>query len=153
MEFKKVKELLKKGDYESFYRRDDIQEAYNNHRKTALKMWENINDFMLNKLFGIKFRISSRGLKYVDLRDIPKHRITKLSKNNFCYYLEPGTYHYNLWKLNGKIDKDDVKNGIERLKEIYDIEDFVHWENPPHRKTIKGVEHIHIIFKGSPKKK
>ena len=152
MEFKKVKELLKKKDFVSFYRRGDIQESYINHRKRALKIWVDINDYMLNKLFNVKFRIGNKGLKYIDMRDIPKHEMTALTKNDFCYYLEPGVYHYNLWKLNGKINKDDVKNAIDKLKDIYDVEDLVYWENPPNRKTIKGVEHIHIIFKGEIKK-
>ena len=96
----------------------------------------------------------------------------KLCINDFPYYYFPGIQHWILWKLGGEqptladlanAKKDIIKestsqllndptqgllngNALERI--INDEEVFLHWINPPHLRSLPGIEHAHILFNG-----
>ena len=38
------------------------------------------------------------------------------------------------------------ENALERI--INDEEVFLHWINPPHLRSLPGIEHAHILFNG-----
>lgn len=92
-----------------------------------------------------------------------------LSPNDFPYYLDPGIEHYVLWKLGGDVTPRDIANAkldlmkrddaesraadesedeltFERVM-TSDTEKFLVWFNPPHLKSLPGIDHAHIIFR------
>jgi hypothetical protein len=94
----------------------------------------------------------------------------RLCINDFPYYYLPGIQHWILWKLGGELPtskeianakKDILKestshllhdptqgllqgNALERI--INDDEVFLHWINPPHLRSLPGIDHVHILF-------
>lgn len=89
----------------------------------------------------------------------------KLCINDFPYYYLPGIQHWILWKLGGELPtstelanakKEILKestsqglvkgNALERI--INDDEVFLHWINPPHLRSLPGIDHVHILFNG-----
>ena len=96
----------------------------------------------------------------------------KLCINDFPYYYLPGIQHWILWKLGGELPtstelanakKEILKestshlqhdptqgllkgNAMERI--INDDEVFLHWINPPHLRSLPGIDHVHILFNG-----
>ncbi|KAL3815473.1 hypothetical protein ACHAXA_000710 [Cyclostephanos tholiformis] len=85
----------------------------------------------------------------------------KLCVNDFPYYYSPGVQHWILWKLGGMITSDEIANAkSEILREsgrreeegsaLSDHEIFLHWVNPPHLKSLPGIDHVHILFNGLP---
>ena len=95
--------------------------------------------------------------------DKGKHESKQLRiyMNDFPYYFAPGIQHWVLWKLGGDVTSDEIlqaKKCIFRddyqLKHIIhnDIivnstEVFLHWVNPPHLKSLPGIDHVHILFR------
>jgi len=85
----------------------------------------------------------------------------RICMNDFPYYFAPGIQHWVLWKLGGDVTSDEIlqaKKCIFRddyqLKHIIhnDIivnstEVFLHWVNPPHLKSLPGIDHVHILFR------
>ncbi|KAL3794343.1 hypothetical protein ACHAW5_009903 [Stephanodiscus triporus] len=91
----------------------------------------------------------------------------KLCINDFPYYYSPGVQHWILWKLGGVVTSDELANAKEEilrkstsqgptkvndaLEDITnDHEVFLHWVNPPHLKSLPGIDHVHILYHGSP---
>jgi hypothetical protein len=96
----------------------------------------------------------------------------KLCINDFPYYYLPGIQHWILWKLGGELPttkeianakKEILKestshllhdptqgllqgNALERI--INDDEVFLHWINPPHLRSLPGIDHVHILYNG-----
>lgn len=95
----------------------------------------------------------------------------KLCINDFPYYLAPGIEHFVLWKLGGDVTPDEIaKAKLDILKDsqlwatmhdrasdrtyehnleqriVNDHAVFLHWINPPHLKSLPGIDHVHIIF-------
>ena len=99
----------------------------------------------------------------------------KLSLNDFPYYFEPGIQHFVLWKLGGEVTPEeisqaklDIWNGSQSTESIPSSSDqktpdnietacngeqvvnnhelFLHWINPPHLKSLPGIDHVHILF-------
>lgn len=97
----------------------------------------------------------------------------KLCLNDFPYYLAPEIEHWILWKLGGDVTADEItnakseilkgsqlwvamdngqkpgstenSNNLEQLT-VNDPEVLLHWINPPHLKSLPGIDHVHIIF-------
>lgn len=104
-------------------------------------------------------------------RDIGKKYDTlELCINDFPYYYLPGIQHWILWKLGCELPtstelanaKKEIlkshhllhdptqglvkRNALERI--INDDEVFLHWTNPPHLRSLPGINHVHILFNG-----
>lgn len=104
--------------------------------------------------------------EYMDDRgtDVTEGKL-RLCVNDFPYYYSPGVQHWVLWKLGGMIDSDEIENAKREIyrrsqtdtahgelerSAITDHEVFLHWMNPPHLKSLPGIDHVHILFNGSP---
>lgn len=92
----------------------------------------------------------------------------RLCMNDFPYYLAPGAEHWVLWKLGGGVvtpdEVDDAKlDLVSRSRGLVsrrydrasfrgvanDHEVFLHWVNPPHLKSLPGIDHVHILFRSA----
>jgi len=85
----------------------------------------------------------------------------KLCLNDFPYYFEPNIHHYVLWKLGGVVTADEItqakKDILQKcqshalVEEDEDVannnEVFLHWINPPHLKSLPGIDHVHILYR------
>lgn len=71
----------------------------------------------------------------------PSDRV--LRTNEFPYSTAPEgeITHYVLWSLNEMTEKDVETTLIEQLPE----HEFIHFVNPPHRKTVPEIHHWHVF--------
>lgn len=79
----------------------------------------------------------------------------KLCLNDFPYYFEPNIHHHVLWKLGGVVTADEITQAKKDIlcqahTSVVDIEKdhevFLHWVNPPHLKSLPGIDHVHILY-------
>jgi len=96
-----------------------------------------------------------------------------IRRNDFPYYFEDGIEHWCLWKLglhhqaddNGDLEEEagvtekDIEwarqqlvmdeglslNGTTITNNKGKIIDMLHWVNPPHLKSVLGIDHAHIL--------
>jgi len=87
----------------------------------------------------------------------------RLALNDFPYFVAPGIQHWCLWKLGGggQNDKDcttrssnvteqDIQEAIQLLRDWgatkkMKLVDVLHFVNPPHLKSVKEIDHAHIM--------
>ncbi|KAL9188585.1 hypothetical protein ACHAXT_006963 [Thalassiosira profunda] len=97
----------------------------------------------------------------------------KLCTNDFPYYFVSGVDHYVLWKLGGVVTPEELANAkmdilkvkgyglqgrahesdakcTEEVPEYAnDTAIFLHWVNPPHLKSLPGIDHVHILYRNA----
>ncbi|KAI3630396.1 hypothetical protein MIR68_011831 [Amoeboaphelidium protococcarum] len=68
-----------------------------------------------------------------------------LKFNDFPYKFEAGILHYCLWS-NQDLSRNFI---VEYISEAFDcrVYDMLWFMNPPHKKTIKNVWHVHILLR------
>ena len=72
---------------------------------------------------------------------------TSLCRNDFPYYVEDNVQHWCLWKLYENVNVDDIATAKRALYEELDAEEFIHFVNPPHLKSIPQIDHAHIFIR------
>jgi hypothetical protein len=75
-----------------------------------------------------------------------------LAMNDYPYFVHSGIEHWCLWKLGGNVTTDDIDEALIRLKTIERNEpckrkllDSISFVNPPHLKSVKAIDHAHIL--------
>lgn len=119
-------------------------------------VWEAIENSMMNVQCNKKAVKSKKRVQRV------------VALNDFPYYFEAEIEHWCLWKLQGSgsdgvdleeedgvTEKDiewarhqlDLNKGLTfgAVENKGEIEDMLYWVNPPHLKSIPGIDHAHII--------
>jgi len=67
-----------------------------------------------------------------------------LTDNDFPYWFEPGMEHFVLWCSKGVLTCEEIEMWCRRVEKEHACE-TVWWCNPPERKSIPEVEHVHIV--------
>ena len=64
-----------------------------------------------------------------------------------------------LWKLGGVVTADEItqakKDILQKCQSHTLVEEdvanndevFLHWINPPHLKSLPGIDHVHILYR------
>jgi len=69
----------------------------------------------------------------------------KLELNDYPYHFSPGIVHWVIWKLNGSpLTPADIELETDKLRKDGATE-TLYWINPPHLKSIKDLDHAHIL--------
>jgi hypothetical protein len=139
--FSKLKENIKNGIYTNIKRSNEEKIKYNEFKKNIKKKWLTFKDYLLNKLFRIQYKKNNKGIKYIDTKDIEKRPYVSIILNKFPYKFPKNIDHYILWKINEKINKDEIISFVKK-KGI----DYIWWENPYYKKSVKEIPHIHILI-------
>ena len=73
----------------------------------------------------------------------------RLLRNDFPYYFDTRVEHWILWKLGGGdegITLDEIDQAKADLRQqLVNVEDVLHWVNPPALKSIPDIDHVHIL--------
>ena len=148
--FDEYKASIKDGKLPGVNRKHEVQEAYNKLKKESALIWVSMSDRMLHNLFEIKFRTNKEGLRYIspeDVKNIKGKCCVKVTENNFSYNFTDKVVHFNIWKINEPITLNDVTSCAKILMKKHNAIDVLYWENPPNRKSVKRLPHVHIVLK------
>lgn len=133
------------------------EETYQKYRQELLEEYVSIYDYILHSKFGYPKRRRSvlettnddhRWEAYPPPSQPPNSAQVVLVPNDFPYFTESGIVHWVLWKRHGKIDHNDINQAKEKLLKQFHAENgnaFIHWENPPHLKSLPDIDHVHIL--------
>ena len=149
--------VLHQKDLAKLSRSEEQQYNYELYKQNILLQWDTMTDYVLYTKFPNVFT-------KVDgtLIDSPPQRRWKvhppiesistkqmaLVKNDFPYYMDDNIEHWILWKLGGEAINDvDIENAKQDLCTYHNLRenDFIHWVNPVHLKSIPNIEHAHIL--------
>jgi hypothetical protein len=127
------------------------EETYQRYRQELLNEYKSVYDHILHSKFGIAKKFNEDSQRWEtqpeESEDSTEIRIA-LVPNDFPYYTQAGIKHWVLWKLNGSITQDDVEQAKTDLRSrLGDVRDLIHWENPPHLKSLPDIDHVHILVR------
>ena len=92
--------------------------------------------------------VSSGKLRSVSPPDF-NETVKRLVMNDFPYNFAPGMHHYVLWVLappgsNASLSEADIEGAVSDLRNM-GFEHFLYWVNPEDLKSIKDIDHGHIV--------
>lgn len=151
--WKELTEIVKFGDPTMHSRSLQVQEEYIFHVKEVKQEWKSMNDYILYSKFNFQSVVQNDGKKCAKptLEEARSKGIvmTRLLLNEFPYYCEDGIEHYCLWKLGGPINKIEIENALDDLRNMKDangtLEDVLYWVNPKHLQSIPDIDHAHFL--------
>jgi len=143
---KKLKYYIKHNKLHCLGRTAEIQQNYNKLKQIMNQNWKTKKDYILHAIFNFPFIREKSGKQLTAIPTTVKLPITKIMLNNMPYNFESQMSHYCLWKIGGKITPTDIHQTIQHLEQKHKIDSYVTWENPPELKSIKDVEHIHVVI-------
>lgn len=128
------------------------QKEYIISTREIKRRWRSVYDHILHSKFGFEKRVVESDAQgpvlwetYPPVSEIKDPRKV-LVLNDFPYYNAPGIYHYVLWKIGGNVTDLEIEEAREELcSNLGDVEDLLHWKNPPHLKSLPDIDHIHIL--------
>jgi hypothetical protein len=109
--------------------------------------WKSVYDHILCSKFELEQRKGDDG-KYYAYPPISELEGSRkcIVQNDFPYYLAGNIEHWILWKIGGFCtteDIDDARNQIQQ--QLGNVENFLHWINPPHLKSLPDIDHVHFL--------
>ena len=140
-----LRDLNNKGLINTIDRTPAGQEIYDRYKREVLSKWVSMGDMILHTVFNIQYDTNQSGMMYVKPNTMPTDVKLELTPNEFAYPICSNMRHYVLWKLNGYITEQDVSSMTEDVFKKNNITDYIYWNNPPCKRSIPGIEHVHII--------
>ncbi len=83
--------------------------------------------------------------KPYNCKEHPPNQNQVLARNDFPYYFEDDMEHWCLWKLGGDVTEEEIEKAIQDMRKSGSFQDFVHWVNPIHLKSLPDIDHAHIV--------
>ncbi|TPX45903.1 hypothetical protein SeMB42_g01138 [Synchytrium endobioticum] len=141
-----IVEISKTKDVDRFSRHPDVRDAYVAHRDYIMERYNNVDDYMREKILRWKVEPDSATGKLKallqDTSDPPPPPV--LIPNDFPYACAQGIHHYLLWSPV-RVDEQQAHVILER--DLGPDHEWVIMENPPHRRTVPGIFHFHIFYR------
>lgn len=146
--FSEVEEIVRSGHLEKLGRSSEGQAKYSVYKDLVLQEWKTVGDLVLASRFQLHYDMTNDGKKYVPLPN-PSKPISNLIllENEYPYNFEEGIIHFILWKLDDEVSEDDITQASEDIRSKHQVENMVHYINPPQLKSVLNVHHAHIVVK------
>ncbi|KND03912.1 uncharacterized protein SPPG_01363 [Spizellomyces punctatus DAOM BR117] len=133
------------GQWQMFSRTAEVLDEYFKWREAALKSFVTVADELKIEVLGYISQVDANTGKLCAVRPSdPSHLRDKVLRlNSFPYATKPHgqIQHYVLWSLE-ELTEDQTE---ALLKERMPGHEFIHFVNPPHRKTIPEIHHYHVF--------
>ena len=148
--------IVEEQDLAKLSRSVEQEETYLRFRQELLQEYASVYDHILHSKFGYPKRLDDqtpqRWEAYPPSQQQqpppPPPPIVVLVPNDFPYHTESGIEHWVLWKLHEKVNQIDIDQAKEDLRQrLGDDVDLIHWENPPHLKSLPDIDHVHILVR------
>ncbi|KAL7532493.1 hypothetical protein ACHAXR_007664 [Thalassiosira sp. AJA248-18] len=168
--------LCTKFEFEWVWTGDASSEVDSSNSSGGHRDGDNNNNSQRQKRSNPTFQEYLNGQQQSEKEGNSNTPIFNLCLNDFPYYFSPGIQHWVLWKLGGEVTPGEIatakldimgknraqgatngmvsdctecgRNNLEQI--VNDHEVFLHWVNPPHLKSLPGIDHVHILFHGAP---
>jgi hypothetical protein len=148
--------IIEDHDLAKLARSVEQEETYRRFRHELLQEYASVYDHILHSKFGYPKRLNDKTPQRWETYPRPQQEQGEpqpilvhvvLVPNDFPYYTEAGIEHWVLWKLHEHIKQDDIKQAKEDLRQRFvgDDVDLIHWENPPHLKSLPDIDQVHIL--------
>ena len=122
------------------------EKDYQIYMRDLKQEWHSVYDHILHTKFSLEKKRNEAG-KFFAFP--PVSELTEIRKcvvrNDFPYYLDDGIQHWVLWKLGGDCNEEDIDVAREEIRAAIGAEEFLHWINPPHLKSLPDIDHVHFI--------
>ena len=161
-------------DLSKLARSEEQTNTYRKSRTAIHNEWESIYDYILCTKFGFEWaevEDTKKRRSTPTFQEYQQQKTTgeiqlKLCLNDFPYYFASGIQHWVLWKLGGVVTDDEIlqakkdiliENSSHKLQiieadyttAVINQDIFLHWVNPPHLKSLPGIDHVHVLFNDS----
>lgn len=128
-----------------------VEESYIQHRQRLATTHDSIYDYILYSKFGLPRQWNDQTNRWHVPLTTNSNNDKVLVPNDFPYFTAPGIDHWVLWKLGAKVNQEDIDQALETLQRQHNASsDILYWENPPHLKSLPGIDHIHLLAKQRP---
>jgi hypothetical protein len=146
LEFAAIKLLIRSGQLHRLTRSERGKLAYEEHKRKISQHWATMADYLLSSKFCLPTTAGPDGKLRADRNHHTKRETLLLVPNDFPYDLETDCRHYVLWKLDGSVALADVDDAVQQLQRLYRMVDYAHWINPGALKSVREIDHAHIVF-------
>ena len=130
-------------------RKSSDLEKYHNATKKMKETYVSVSDFIRIDKFNFSSSLDASTNKLQ--ASVPNSAspttapLLKLVVNDFPYNFSPDVTHMVLWKVGeGAITGSEIEAAVEELRRE-GAEECSWWINPPHLKSIKDLDHAHIL--------
>ena len=169
--------ILVVKDLSLLARSEEQTNTYRKSRTTITNEWISIYDYLLCIKFGFdwiyvedqeagadvsshtmnqqrKKRSNPTFQEYLQQHETKQQ--LQVCLNDFPYYFESNIHHYVLWKLGGVVTADEITQAKKDIAMKFqsastvvegNVDNFLHWINPPHLKSLPGIDHVHILYR------
>ena len=144
-----LKTLVKNDQLDKMSRSRSEQDRYDDYIQKIKKEWVSVADHILCSKFDFEREFDEASLRLKakpSLEEVDFVR-TSLCPNDFPYFVEDEVQHWCLWKLQENVVVNDIMIAKKELFEKLDVEEFIHFVNPPHLKSIPQIDHAHIFIR------
>lgn len=145
--------IVKDQDLARLSRSIKQEETYQQYIEELRQEYRSVHDHVLHSKFGYD-KIFNKSIQRWEAKPTKKQQLNKkvqsvLVPNDFPYYTQQGIEHWVLWKLNGSTITDDeiVDAKTDLTSQLGDVKGIIHWENPPHLKSLPDIDHVHILVR------
>mmetsp|Transcript_2743 Transcript_2743/g.3827 ORF Transcript_2743/g.3827 Transcript_2743/m.3827 type:complete len:243 (-) Transcript_2743:1303-2031(-) len=146
-----LKDLVQNDQLDKMSRSRSEQDRYEEYILKIRSEWLSVVDHILCSKFDFeKEKVVVNGIdKWRSHPSLEEVNFVKksLRLNDFPYYVEDNVQHWCLWKLKDNVDVDDISFARKELYKALDVEEFIHFVNPPHLKSIPEIDHAHIFVR------
>jgi len=162
--WEQLQQIVHRGDPTMHSRSIQVQENYVLHSREIKQEWRSMNDYILyskfgfDKVWGCDCDYDCECEQYrsdpsLEQAILEKRQETRLLLNEFPYFVEDNIEHWCLWKLGGKLLKEEVDSAVERLESKsqlrnggdHHLETVLTWVNPPHLQSVPDIDHAHLL--------
>lgn len=119
---KQLLEIVDSGDTSQFYRKPEIQKAYEDRLNEIKRDWLSVEDYVVQEII----RPGNLKAKWC------------VTDNEFPYDFDPSLWHRVLWLYN--TPESEIVHILGWVSGF-----VIAWENPTKTRSVKKVRHIHVI--------
>jgi hypothetical protein len=144
LSFEECKDAALREDWDSLIRWPGDLVIYSRFAIWAKEHYRSVEDFI--KIQYFKFPYSQDSNRYIALEKPADLKWNPtLRRNNFPYAIQPDVNHLILWSL-ADLTTEDIHDTLQQKLSL-ETWDFFWFENPGAKKTVPGVNHVHVFVR------
>jgi hypothetical protein len=140
-----VEIITKENNLAKLSRNVDQQRDYEIFRRDLSRHWLSIYDYILCSKFGFQKQGTEGDWEARPRLSDVSEVFKTLELNDFPYNFEDGISHYILWKTFKDITQQEIDETRKEILNKKDVIDTLFWMNPPHLKSLPGIDHVHFL--------